>query len=199
MIEYENVDISALYKTDIEYQCTEYISMLPDETLIYKKSNIFLGLLEHIYNTVLYPIFFKDKGFYNDYNLLNDIFYKIYIPLVYRYGYTPTLYAFCSFVHISDSNITDILSGSYRKDGTTVNSETQRTVSKWYNTCKAATFSRAIDDNSIGAIFAAKAAYGMSDQPQPAIEVKQDNDIVDISFLSSDQDKNSIPVLRPVD
>lgn len=199
MIEYENVDISALYKTDIEFQCTEYISMLPDETLIYKKSNIFLGLLEHIYNTVLYPIFFKDKPYNNDYNLLDRIFFSIYLPLNYRFGYTPTLYSFSSFVHISDSNIWDINKGIYRRDGSKVNNDTQQTVRKWYNTCKAATLSRAIDDNSIGAIFAAKAAYGMSDQPQPAIEVKQDNDIVDISFLDSDQGKSGIPVLHPID
>jgi hypothetical protein len=72
-------------------------------------------------------------------------------------------------------------------------------VRKWYNVCKAATITRAIDDNSIGAIFASKAAYGLSETPQAAIETKQDTDIVDISFLSNDQDKNNVPVLRPVD
>ena len=38
-----------------------------------------------------------------------------------------------------------------------------------------ATFTRAIDGNSIGAIFASKAAYGMTDQPQPVpMAIKED-------------------------
>lgn len=195
---YETVDIKALYKSDIEFQCLEYISMLPDESLIYKKSNIFLGLLEHIYNTVLYPVFFKDKGYNNDYALLDRIFYSIYLPLNYRYGYTPTLYSYASFVHINANYFTELLSGVYH-DGSKVNSDTTVTVSKWFNTCKAATLSRAIDDNSIGAIFAAKSAYGMSDQPQQMIDQKPDSDIVDISAITDKYRNSPVPKFEPIE
>lgn len=200
-MEPEKVDIIAVYRNDIELAESEYLDRLPDPGMIYNKSNIFLGLLESIYQNVVSKYLLDKKTFFNDYNMLNEIFYKLYLPLVYKYGYTPSLFMYCSFVHISDSNITDILSGVYRKDGSRVNDETQRTVRKWYQTCKAATVTRAIDGNSIGAIFAAKAAYQMSDQPQPAaIETRSDPDLVDISFLSDKVDaSDGPPKLQPVE
>ena len=158
-----------IHKDDISVCEYDYIQSLPDETLIYKKSNIFLGLLEYIYKNVISIYLISDNSFNNDYSLLNEIFYNIYLPLVYKYGYTPSIYMFSSFVHISDSNLTDINNGYYRKDGSRVNSETQLTVQNWYNTCKAATITRAIDDNSIGAIFASKAAYGLRENDNPEV------------------------------
>lgn len=197
-MEPEQVDIIAVYRNDIELAESEYLDRLPDPGMIYNKSNIFLGLLESIYQNVVSKYLLDKKTFFNDYNMLNEIFYKLYLPLVYKYGYTPSLYMFSSFIHSNNNYFTELLNGTYR-DGSKVSNTTTVTVRKWYNVCKAATITRAIDDNSIGAIFASKAAYGMTDTPQPAIEVKQDNDIVDISFLSTDQDKDSIPVLHPID
>lgn len=197
-MEPEKVDIIAVYRNDIEVTEAEYLERLPDPGMIYNKSNIFLGLLEDIYQSVVSKYLLDKKTFFNDYNMLNEIFYKLYLPLVYKYGYTPSLYMYASFIHTDNTYLTELMRGTYQ-DGSKVKDETTRTVRKWYQTCKAATITRAIDDNSIGAIFASKAAYGLSDTPTPAIEVKQDNDIVDISFLDSDQGKNGVPVLHPVD
>jgi len=196
----DKLELVKIHKDDIAVCEYDYIQSLPDETLIYKKSNIFLGLLEDIYQNVVSKYLLDKKTFFNDYNMLNEIFYKLYLPLVYKYGYTPSLFMYCSFVHISDSNITDILSGTYRKDGSRVNDETQRTVRKWYQTCKAATVTRAIDGNSIGAIFAAKAAYQMSDQPQPvAIETRPDPDQVDISAITEKYRNSPPPKFEPIE
>lgn len=161
----ERVGIIAVYQNDIELTEAEYLDKIP-EGLIYSKSNVFLGLLEEIYQKVLSKNIIKTDSYNNDYVVLNEIFYKIYLPIVYKYGYTPSLYMFASFVHTSDTYLAELMSGIYH-DGSRVKSETSETVRKWYNTCKAATVTRAIDGNSIGAIFAAKAAYQMSDQPQP--------------------------------
>lgn len=192
------LELIKIHKDDIAVCEYDYIQSLPDESLIYKKSNIFLGLLESIYQNVLSKYFIDTDSFNNDYEMLDIIFFKIYLPIVLKYGYTPSLYMFSSFIHSNNNYFTELLNGTYR-DGSKVNNATTVTVRKWYNVCKAATITRAIDDNSIGAIFASKAAYGMTDTPTPAIEAKQDDDIVDISFLSSDQDKNSVPVLHPID
>lgn len=186
-------ELIKIHKNDISVCEYDYLQSLPDEAMIYKKSNIFLGLLEAVYKNVISVYIITDKTFNNDYELLNNVFYDIYIPLVYKYGYTPSIYMFSSFVHISMSNLTDINNGYYRKDGSKVNSDTQLTVQNWYNTCKAATITRAIDDNSIGAIFASKAAYGMIEAAQPVPETKQDPDIIDISFLTDQGDLAELP------
>lgn len=159
-------ELIAIHKNDIEICEYDYIQSLPDETLIYKKSNVFLGLLEKIYQDVISKYLLDTDTYSNDYEMLDIIFYKLYLPIVYKYGYTPSLYMFGSFIHIDNTYLSELLTGRY-KDGSTVNHDTTLTISKWYNTCKAATFTRAVDDNSIGAIFAAKAAYQMSDQPAP--------------------------------
>jgi hypothetical protein len=169
----EPVDIIAIYRNDIELTEAEYLDRIP-EGLIYSKSNVFLGLLEEIYQNVLSKNIIKKDSYNNDYTVLNEIFYKVYLPIVYKYGYTPSLYMFAAFVHTSDTYLAELMSGVYH-DGSRVKNETSETVRKWYNTCKAATVTRAIDGNSIGAIFAAKAAYQMSDQPQPApMAIKED-------------------------
>lgn len=157
-----------IHKDDISVCEYDYIQSLPDETLIYKKSNIFLGLLEYIYKNVISIYLLDTSKYNNDYEMLNDIFYSIYLPLTYKYGYTPSLYMYSSFVHVDSSMFTELLQGIY-KDGSRVKNETSNTVRKWYNTCKAATITRAIDDNSIGAIFASKAAYGLRENDNPEV------------------------------
>lgn len=170
----EPVDIIAVYRNDIELAEAEYLESLPDRDMIFSKSNIFLGLLERIYQEVISKHLIDAKSYNHDYDMLDRIFFQIYLPTVYKYGYTPTLYMYASFVHMDYSLISDILAGHYR-DGAQVKRSTSDTVSKWYDACRSATFTRAIDGNSIGAIFASKAAYGMTDQPQPApMAIKED-------------------------
>ena len=106
---------------------------------------------------------------------------------------------YASFIHTDNTYLTELIRGTYQ-DGSRVNSETTRTVRKWYQTCKAATVTRAIDGNSIGAIFAAKAAYQMSDQPAPAtIETRPDPDQVDISAITEKYKNSPVPKFEPIE
>ena len=62
--------------------------------------------------------------------------------------------------------------GLRRKDNTTVNQNSQQKVKKWYSTCESALFSRAVDTNSIGSIFALKSVYQYNDSQ--TIRIEQD-------------------------
>ena len=186
-----------IFLNDIELLEREYIETLPDQTMIYK-SNCFTGLLLKIYQSVLINVI--PATYKNDYTLLNSIFMKVYLPLCYKYNINPTVIQFCSvLVNIDNTNISDIKNGRFRNGYAVKDVNATQTVKSWYSICESGLVSRAIADNSIGAIFSLKAAYSWNENPTPTIETKQDNDIVDISFLSNDQDKNAVPVLRPVD
>ena len=105
-----------------------------------------------------------------DYNALNDVFYKCYVPLAYKYNKTPTLQAFCCLVGISNTSLTELMSGTYAS-GSKVNVKNCETVKKWKSTCESALVSKAYDDNGIGAIFGLKAAHNWSDQQVQRLEL----------------------------
>ena len=159
-----------VYQSDIDLYCQEYIDNLPDEQLIYKTPT-FTGLLEYLYRKVIKNVVIKDYTGY-DYNVLDNIFYNIYIPLTAKYGFTPSIIQFCTLVKIDNSNLTDVKNGLRRKDNTIVNQNSQQKVKKWYSTCESALFSRAVDTNSIGSIFALKSVYQYNDSQ--TIRIEQD-------------------------
>ena len=167
LAKYNNIEI---YQSDIDLYCQEYIDNLPDEQLIYKTPT-FTGLLEYLYRKVIKNVVIKDYSGY-DYNVLDNIFYNIYIPLTAKYGFTPSIIQFCTLVKIDNSNLTDVKNGLRRKDNTTVNQNSQQKVKKWYSTCESALFSRAVDTNSIGSIFALKSVYQYNDSQ--TIRIEQD-------------------------
>jgi len=167
LAQYNDIQI---YQSDIDLYCQEYIDNLPDEQLIYKTPT-FTGLLEYLYRKVIKNVVIKDYSGYN-YNLLDNIFYNIYIPLTAKYGFTPSIIQFCTLVKIDNSNLTDVKNGLRRKDNTTVNKNSQQKVKKWYSTCESALFSRAVDTNSIGSIFALKSVYQYNDSQ--TIRIEQD-------------------------
>ena len=167
LAQYNDIQI---YQSDIDFYCQEYIDNLPDEQLIYKTPT-FTGLLEYLYRKVIKNVVIKDYTGY-DYNLLDNIFYNIYIPLTAKYGFTPSIIQFCTLVKIDNSNLTDVKNGLRRKDNTTVNKNSQQKVKKWYSTCESALFSRAVDTNSIGSIFALKSVYQYNDSQ--TIRIEQD-------------------------
>ena len=165
--------------SDIELIESEYIKSLPDESLIYK-SNCFNGLLLKIYQTVLINIL--PKGYRNDYTLLNDIFYKVYLPLCFRFNISPTIIQFCSVLTgIDNTNISDIKNGAFRNGYPVKDVNATQIVKSWYAVCESGLLSRAVNDNSIGAIFTLKSLYQYREdntpvqltdnkEPLPAIE-----------------------------
>ena len=167
LAKYNDIEI---YQSDIDLYCQEYIDNLPDEQLIYKTPT-FTGLLEYLYRKVIKNIVVKDYTGY-DYNVLDNIFYNIYIPLTGKYGFTPTVIQFCTLVKIDNANISDIKNGVYRTSGIEAKKEKTQTVKRWYNTCESALLSRAVDNNSIGSIFALKSVYQYNDSQ--TIRIEQD-------------------------
>ena len=156
-----------IYQSDIDILISEYIESLPDETLIYKAS-VFNGLLLYIYNNKLKYVIEtikNNKGInqYNiDYDLLNDIFQNVYLPLTYRFNIVPTVLSFACFVHVSNTFLSEVKTGTYRK-GVKVNSESTETVKNWYQVCESSLADKAFNDNGIGAIFGLKANYAWTE------------------------------------
>lgn len=165
----------AIYQADLDQLCEEYISTLPVPDMVLKTAG-FTGLLDYIYKKRLKQIIDGSKGTEHtnpssfNYKVLDDIFNNLYIPLCYRFGLCPTVIQFSTLVNISNTLLTDIKNGVYRTNGSKVNPNRVQIVKRWYQCCESATIGRAINESSIGAIFAAKALYNYSDQQTIRIE-----------------------------
>lgn len=156
-----------IYQTEIDILCEEYINSLPDSNLIYK-SSVFSGLLDYIYKHCL-----KDRirdQLKLDFELLDNIFNCIYIPICYKFDKVPTIIQFCVLVNIDNGHISDIKNGIYRTNGTKANTIHVQTVKKWYNTCESALLGKAINESSIGSIFALKSNFGYRDNQTITVE-----------------------------
>lgn len=190
-----------VYKNDIDILENDYISTLNSPDDIYK-TNVYSGLLNHIYINLFSNVVKNNTGITNssyDYDSLNDIFYKCYIPLAYKYNKTPTLQAFCCLVGISNSALSEIMSGTYTTTGNRVKPKTCETVKKWKSTCESALVNKAYDDSSIGAIFGLKAAHNWSDQQVQRLEIVSNGTQAtpeQIAEKYRDVQKPEIPILE---
>ena len=155
VISYNGIEI---YKSDIDILCAEYAESLYDPTMVTKSAG-FTGLLQYIYKHGLSELLKRDKGKPYNYDVLDKVFFNVYIPLCSKYGMTPTIIQFSSLVHVDNTAISDVKTG-IRQNAT--NTEKQ-TVKNWYDVCESALLSRAVDFNSIGGIFALKSCYGYRD------------------------------------
>ena len=161
-----------LYQSEIDILCDEYINTLHDPNMIYK-STVFSGLLNYIYKNKLRYII--PNTYNNDYNLLNDIFYNVYIDLCTKYNIVPSIIQFVALCHIDRTSLTEIKSGIYR-DGSRVKQSTSDTVQKWFDTCESMLLSKASNESSIGSIFALKANYQYRDnEPIQVLQVTAEN------------------------
>lgn len=163
-----------IYQSDIDQLCDEYINSLPVPEMVYKTA-VFNGLLDYIYKHLLKNIIKSDNGIRNngyDFKLLDDIFYGLYLPLTYKFNKTATVLQFCVLCRMDNRNISDVKNGLYRSNGTKPNPVNTQTVQKWYSVCESALYDRAIEDNSIGAIFGLKANYGYRDNQTITLETQ---------------------------
>jgi hypothetical protein len=160
-----NDDIN-IYNSDISMVEQEYISTLNNPDMIYKSSGTFMGLLNSIYiNKLQYINVLKENSkneFDYDYSVLSNIFYRVYIPLCAKYNKTVTIIGFCNLVDINFDVVSDIYNGVRKASPAEISA-----VKKWYGKTKGASLGRAIDENSIGAIFNLKANYGMIENNAP--------------------------------
>ena len=168
VVQYNDITI---YDNDVQLLCDEYIDSLPNPDMIYKTA-VFSGLLEYIYKNLLRNVVINKPPYGYDYNVLNSVFYNIYIPLCAKYGISPTVIQFSALVKVSKDIFTEVRTGYY-ENGTRANPERTRTVKNWFNTCEASLLGKAVNDNGIGAIFALKANYGYRDNTTVTIESGQ--------------------------
>jgi len=191
-----------VYQSDIDILTEEYIATLPDETMIYK-SACFNGLLLYIYNNKLkhiIDIVKQNKGikqYNNDYELLDSIFFGIYLPLTCKYNIVPTILSFSCFVHISNVFLSEIKNGIHR-DGSKVKPETSETAKKWYQVCESALADKAFNDNGIGAIFGLKSNYSWREtSPEPPqLDIIQQSTPEEISARYQDAKRPELPELE---
>lgn len=151
-----------VYDSDIQLYCDEYINSLPDESMVYKPA-VFSGLLLYIYNHCIKQLCIKDKSNRLNFNLLDNIFYNIYIPLCYRYNITPKIITFCAnLVMIDNGHISDIYRG-VNNYGEKVSRDSEEIVKKWYGICESGLVEKTVENNGIGSMFLLKAKYGYRD------------------------------------
>lgn len=185
-----------IYKSDIDILCNDYESQFINIDDITSKSVFFNGLLVYINRHLFKNI--TSLKYNNDYNALNDLFFDCFIPLCVKYNKTPTLQDFCSMAGISNSYLSDILSGTYR-DGSKVNKNTYETVKKWKETTETALFNAGMAGNPVMAIFGLKAGYGWSDQQTQRLEITTGNENSTPEQLASKYGSIEKPAIDVID
>ena len=162
-----------VYESDINLYADEYIQSLDNPDSIYQ-SSVFTGMVKYIYMHLFKP----DKvQMYNCNSVLNtqdiesiDRIWNRYTLLCYKYRKRPTLLNFSLLVGISMDTINTWIRGEYR-NASALHSETAK---KWKSECEGALIDGAIDNNSVGCIFALKACYGYA-ETAPVQTATQDN------------------------
>ena len=162
-----------IYTNKIKEYADEYINHElnnPDD--IYN-TQCFDGMIDYIYTNVFKPKK-GDKIYYNtrnsvldtgDIDTLDDIFRQLKI-LCGKYKKRITLLRFCTLIGIGNDVISQWISGECRAGEDGASSPHCQTAKKWKMECEAAAYSGAVDDNSVGCIFALKANYGYTETPQ---------------------------------
>lgn len=158
-------DGTEIYTNRIYELADEYINTLEaPETM--KGSNLFNGIIKYIYINL-----FKIKPLDNaDIQSIDDI-WSIYTSLCYKYNKRPTLLNFSLMVGINYDTFNTWKNGEYRGGLGSPHSEA---VKKWLAECESSLLDGAIEQNSIGCIFALKANYGYTETaPVPVVNRAQ--------------------------
>ena len=171
--------------SDIQRSINEYLAKLHDPNDIYcNKPMIFNGLLEHIFTKNIKHII-PNSNFIN-YELLDDIFNRIYLNLCYSFSYVPMVTTYTShLIHVDISYIYTIKNG-LRLDNDSnreYNIKLYSLVSKWLTVCDSDLFNHITQTGSIGGMFLAK-VKGYSDQPQQQINIAIETPRIDEKQLA---------------
>lgn len=156
-----------VYLNQVEALFDEYVSRLDDPETI-KKSAIFAGAMRYIYEQLFRP---TRKQPHNRHTIIDtadidllDCLWGVYCRLCYRCGIRPTLLRYALLTGIDYSTFESWKNGQYR-EASPLHSFT---VKKWLKECESSIYD-AVLDNSVGAIFAAKSAFGWREtSPEPA-------------------------------
>lgn len=177
----KDIDIIEKYENKINEYADKYINQeLLDPKDIYN-SDCFDGMIDYIYTNVFMPKK-GDKTYYNTRNtILNtadietlDYIFRYLRLLCGKYKKRITLLRFSNLIGIGNDVISQWISGETRAGTDGTSSAHCQTAKKWKEACEGALFSGAVDDNSIGCIFALKANHGYNEGTQQ-IEIKGTN------------------------
>lgn len=155
---------------DIENAIEDYKSKLPVPDNLYTKIQTFDGMIRHVYTTVINKVVLRSNRI--DYSLLNDVFYKIYLPLCNIYGFIPSIALFSNMIGVSHSTLSNANNSNTVYKTNVVNNgdddinnfnEYDRFTKAWTATCEAALSGQVANHNSIGSMFLLKAKYGYSE------------------------------------
>ena len=150
ILEYNDIVIT---EYELEKHINQYIQTLNNPDDIYKLHRTFNGLLLYLYKHLIRYVL--PNNYNNDYELLDNIFNNIYIPLCYLYNHIPNIANYCILVHIQYSYFYDLKTGIY-KDGSIVNNKSKYIIQKWIDICNGELIEDIIHRNSIGSMFLAK-------------------------------------------
>ena len=154
---------------DIENAIEDYKSKLPVPENLYTKIQTFDGMIRYVYTTVINKVILRSNRI--DYSLLNDVFYKIYLPLCNIYGFIPSIALFSNMIGVSHSTLSNANNSNTVYKTNVVNgdndvynfNEYDRYSKAWTATCEAALSGQVANHNSIGSMFLLKAKYGYSE------------------------------------
>lgn len=173
-----------IYENRISELADDYIDSLdkPEEIKDFNKA-LFTGMLKYIYIN-----YFKNNPVDNDDIELIDNYWNIYTRLCYKYSKRPTILNFSIMIGISNDTFNSWKNEStrqykyYDSNGNRIHdlpawrinhqdepyrsepsSSHSQTVKKWLKECESSLLDGAIENNSIGCIFALKANYGYRD------------------------------------
>ena len=161
-------DGTEVYISQIEQLFDEYTSNLENPDMI-RKSTTFAGAMRYIYEQLFKPM---EPQPYNKGTTLDtadimqlDQIWGCYCRLCYKCGIRPTLLRYCLLTGIAPDTLDTWRRGEYR-NASNVHSVT---VKKWLKECESSIYD-AVLDNSVGAIFAAKADFGWRETSPIAAE-----------------------------
>ena len=132
-------------------------------------STVFTGMLHKIYVQLFKPTrantdIYNENQYqnvqknsildYDDIQLL-DYLFDVYCDLCGKYRMCPSLLGYCSMSGISKDSVNDWINGRTHKS-----SAHSQTAKRWKTVCETGLEQRAVMQNSIGSIFALKAAHG---------------------------------------
>lgn len=159
-----------VYEDQILIYADEYISNeLRDPGDIFGNSSLFAGMMKYIYKRLFKPRP-GDHILNNTNTRLNldniqqiDDIWGIYTGLCYKYKKRPTLLNFGLMVGVDRDTVQSWINGEYRGGPSAPHSATAK---RWKHECESALFDGAIEQNSIGCLFALKANHGYTETPQ---------------------------------
>lgn len=158
-----------LTQNDIERSIEEYTNTLPNPDVLYLNGHkSFNNLLLYIYRHNIKSIL--PDTYRHDYELLDDIFKNIYMPLTYRYNRIASINNYCILVNIDYSLFYDIKNGEYRSTNDNVRLNTSQIIKKWINICNGELIDNVMHTGNVGGIFTAK-TRGFTDTPTQATQI----------------------------